>query len=43
MFLVGFFNVILTIKKKKIIKAFNIRISSLKIKFIILNKFAIVS
>jgi len=36
------FNVIPIIKKKKIVKAFNIKILSLKAKFIMLNKFAII-
>jgi len=37
-----FFNVVLTIKKEEIIGAFNAEILSLKVGFVILNKFAIV-
>ena len=41
-FFVKFFNIILIIKKKEIIKIFNVEILNLKIKFIILNKFTII-
>jgi len=41
-FFARFFNVMPTIKKKKIIKAFSVKIPNLKIKFTILNKFAII-
>jgi len=41
-FPVGFFNVMPIIEKKRIIRALNARILSLKAKFTMLNKFAIV-
>jgi len=41
-FFIRFFNVMPTIKKKKIIKTLNAKISNLKAKLIILNKFAII-
>ena len=41
-FFMEFFNVVLTIKKEEIIGAFNAEILSLKVGFVILNKFAIV-
>ena len=43
MFFARFFNVMLIVKKKEIIRALNIRVLSLEVKFTILNKFAIVS
>ena len=42
MFLARFFDVMLTIKEERVIRAFSTKILSLEIKFIILNKFAII-
>jgi len=39
-FFAKFFNIMLIIKKKKIIKTLNAKIPSLRVRFAILNKFA---
>jgi len=41
-FLAKFFAVMPTIKKKKIVKTLNVKVSNLKVKFTILNNFAII-